>query len=221
MQIQVLVDKKKVIITETSVRSDLHLEDVEDEHVTTTSNDPLLSGENRLKLTELMELCTQLHSRVLALETTKANQALEIRSLKRRVKKLEKKSSKKSHKEDASKQGRMIEDLDADKGVALVDENHGRNDQDMFDTITTTGVEVSTVAITSQISMEEIILDKALFYINTSKPKAKGIVIQEPSETPSPTPIDSSQQPSKAKEKGKTKMIEPEKTFKKERSYYY
>nr|GEV37401.1 hypothetical protein [Tanacetum cinerariifolium] len=129
-----------------------------DEHVTTTSNYPLLSGEDRLKLTELMELYTQLQSRVLTLETTKANQALEIGSLKGRVKKLEKKVNKKSHKlkrlykigsstrvesfedaglsdqEDASKQGKMIDDLDADKGVALVDETKGRNDQDMFDT---------------------------------------------------------------------------------------
>nr|GFB19845.1 hypothetical protein [Tanacetum cinerariifolium] len=68
-----------------------------DEHVTINSNDPL-SGEDRLKLSELVELCTQLQSRVLALETTKANQALEIGSLKRRVKKLEKKASKKTHK---------------------------------------------------------------------------------------------------------------------------
>nr|GFC15361.1 hypothetical protein [Tanacetum cinerariifolium] len=142
-----------------------------DEHVTTTSNDPLLS----------------------------ANQALEIGSLKRRVKKLKKKASKKTHKlkrlykigsstrvessedaglgdqEDASKQGRMIDYLDADEGVALVDETQGRNDQDMFDTsilndeevvaekevstadpvptvgevVTTAGVEVTTAAITS------------------------------------------------------------------------
>nr|GEX95228.1 putative ribonuclease H-like domain-containing protein [Tanacetum cinerariifolium] len=50
--IQALVDKKKVIIIETSVRSDLHFADAKDEHVTTTSNDPL-SGEDRVKLTEL------------------------------------------------------------------------------------------------------------------------------------------------------------------------
>nr|GEW80449.1 hypothetical protein [Tanacetum cinerariifolium] len=36
--------------------------------------------------------------------------------------------------EDASKQGRMIANLDTDEGVALVDETQGRNDQDMFDT---------------------------------------------------------------------------------------
>nr|GEY93590.1 hypothetical protein [Tanacetum cinerariifolium] len=88
--------------------------------------------------------------------------------------------------EDVSKQGRMIDDLDADEGIALVNETQGRNDQDMFDTsifddeedvdeevvaakevsttdpVTTVGVEVSAAAITSQISMDEITLAKAL-----------------------------------------------------------
>nr|GEX38168.1 hypothetical protein [Tanacetum cinerariifolium] len=206
--------------------------DVVDEHVTTTSNDPL-SGEDRLKLTELIELCTQLQSRVLALETTKANQALEIKSLKTRVKKLEKKASKTTHK---------IKRLyKIDEGVALVDETQGRNDQDMFDTsifddeevvaekevstaevvptgdevVTTASVEVSTAAITSQISMDDITLAKALIDIKISKPMTKGIVIQEPSETSTQTLIDSSQQSSKAKDKGKAKMIKPKKPLKK------
>ncbi|GKF15351.1 hypothetical protein Tco_0056813, partial [Tanacetum coccineum] len=119
------------------------------ENVSKHSNDPLLagvntprSGEDRLKLKELMELCTTLQSRVLALETTKTNQALEIDSLKRRVKKLEKKDSKRTHKlkrlykvglsakivssddeglgeEDASKQRRKIYDIDADEDITL------------------------------------------------------------------------------------------------------
>nr|GEU88950.1 ribonuclease H-like domain-containing protein [Tanacetum cinerariifolium] len=84
--------------------------------------------------------------------------------------------------------------------------------------VTTAGVEVSTAAITSQISINEITLAKPLIDIKTSKPKAKGIVMQEPSETPTPTPIDSSQRSSKAKDKGKAKMIDPKKTFKKERT---
>ncbi|GJT77910.1 hypothetical protein Tco_1044635 [Tanacetum coccineum] len=46
-----------------------------EEHVPTHSNDPLLSGEDRLKLDELMELCTNLSQRVLNLETTKTAQA--------------------------------------------------------------------------------------------------------------------------------------------------
>ncbi|GJT66214.1 hypothetical protein Tco_1017694 [Tanacetum coccineum] len=127
--------------------------------VPTHSNDPLLSGEDRLKLTELMELYTKLSKRVLALETTKTNQALEIDSLKRRVKKLEKKKGSRTHRlrrlykvgrsarvvsyedeglgaqEDASKQGRKIDEIDQDAEVTLVDETQGRyGDNLMFDT---------------------------------------------------------------------------------------
>nr|GFC83602.1 hypothetical protein [Tanacetum cinerariifolium] len=47
-----------------------------------------------------------------------------------------------------------------------------------------------------------------------TRPKEKGIVMQEPYETPSPKPIDSSQQPSKTKDKGKAKMIKPKKPLK-------
>ncbi|GJU71928.1 hypothetical protein Tco_1263333 [Tanacetum coccineum] len=127
--------------------------------VPTHSNDPLLSGEDRLKLTELMDLCTKLSRRVLALETTKTNQALEIVSLKRRVKKLEKKKGSRNHRlrrlykvgrsvrvvssedeglgdqEDASKQGRKIDEIDQDVKVTLVYETQGRYDDNlMFDT---------------------------------------------------------------------------------------
>nr|GEV02951.1 ribonuclease H-like domain-containing protein [Tanacetum cinerariifolium] len=58
------------------------------ERVSKLSNDPPLSrvntlgsGEDRLQLAELIELCTQLQSRVLALETTKTNQALELEAI--------------------------------------------------------------------------------------------------------------------------------------------
>ncbi|GKE00163.1 hypothetical protein Tco_1388146 [Tanacetum coccineum] len=112
-----------------------------------------------MKLTELMDLCTQLQSRVLALETTKSNQALEIESLKRRVKSLEKRRKSRTPgfkrlgkvgsasrvkssndvslgaQEDASKQERKIADLDADVEVTLVDETQEMNDDNlMFDT---------------------------------------------------------------------------------------
>ncbi|GKA90850.1 hypothetical protein Tco_0812720, partial [Tanacetum coccineum] len=60
-------------------------EAINEEHVATPSCDPPKSGKDRMQLTELMDLCTQLQSRVLALETTKSNQALDIESLKRRV----------------------------------------------------------------------------------------------------------------------------------------
>ncbi|GJT58516.1 hypothetical protein Tco_1002049 [Tanacetum coccineum] len=130
-----------------------------EEHVATPSCDPPQSGEDRMQLTKLMDLCTQLQSRVLALETTKSNQALEIESLKRRVKSLEKRRKSRTPgfkrlrkvgsasrvessndvslgaQEDASKQGRKIADLDADAEVTLVDETQEMNDDNlMFDT---------------------------------------------------------------------------------------
>ncbi|GKD45092.1 hypothetical protein Tco_1269737 [Tanacetum coccineum] len=74
------------------------------ENVSKLSNDLLLakgntvrSGEDSLKLKELMELCTNLQIRVLDLEKTKTTQAEEIVSLKRRVKKLEHKKRSRTH----------------------------------------------------------------------------------------------------------------------------
>nr|GFA21171.1 hypothetical protein [Tanacetum cinerariifolium] len=61
------------------------------------SNDPLHSGEDRIQLKELMELCTKLPDKVLNLETTKTAQAKEIANLKKRVKRLERKNKSRSH----------------------------------------------------------------------------------------------------------------------------
>nr|GFC57086.1 hypothetical protein [Tanacetum cinerariifolium] len=62
------------------------------ENVSKFYNDPLLtgvntprSGEDSLKLKELMEFCTNLQQRVFDLENTKTSQAQEIISLKKRV----------------------------------------------------------------------------------------------------------------------------------------
>ncbi|GJT64838.1 uncharacterized mitochondrial protein-like protein [Tanacetum coccineum] len=58
----------------------------------------LQSDKDRLKLDELMTLCTNLQNRVLDLEKTKTTQHNEIASLKRKVKKLEKKNRPRAHK---------------------------------------------------------------------------------------------------------------------------
>nr|GEV53408.1 hypothetical protein [Tanacetum cinerariifolium] len=55
------------------------------------------SDKNSLKLTKLIELRIKLQQRVLDLETTKTTQAMEIESLKRRVKKLEKRKRLRTH----------------------------------------------------------------------------------------------------------------------------
>ncbi|GJV54015.1 hypothetical protein Tco_1449756 [Tanacetum coccineum] len=62
VQLQALVDGKKIAITESAIRRDLQLDDAEDEarneeNVSKRSNDLLLSGEDSMKLEELMELC--------------------------------------------------------------------------------------------------------------------------------------------------------------------
>nr|GEV73488.1 hypothetical protein [Tanacetum cinerariifolium] len=58
MMVHALKEETKVSPTE------IHIED----HVPTTSNDPLPSGEDRMKLKELMDLCTNLSNKVLDLE---------------------------------------------------------------------------------------------------------------------------------------------------------
>ncbi|GJR43342.1 hypothetical protein Tco_1311445 [Tanacetum coccineum] len=164
-------------------------------HVYTPSYDPSQSGEDRMQLHQLMNLYTKLSDRVLALETTKSNQALEIESLKRRVKSLENLGAQ----EDASKQGRKIADLDADAKVTLVDETQEMNDDNlMFDTgvleeqekdvaekkvsavdpvttagevVTTTDVKVTTVNAPTT-TINELTLAQTLIEIKAAKSKA-------------------------------------------------
>nr|GEX91802.1 putative ribonuclease H-like domain-containing protein [Tanacetum cinerariifolium] len=157
-QIQTLVDKKKVIITEESIRRDLKFDDAKgtaclpndtifeelarmseilvEESILTPSNDPLPSGENGIQLNELMIFYTNLQQHVLDLEKAKIAQAKEIAKLKKRIKKIEKRRKKKivlGAQGDASKQGRSIEDIDQDAEITLVDEAQGRmHDADMF-----------------------------------------------------------------------------------------
>ncbi|GKC58229.1 hypothetical protein Tco_1085827, partial [Tanacetum coccineum] len=154
-------------------------ETVNVESVPTHSNDPLLSGEDILKLNEVTKLCTSLSQRVFALERTKTTQAKEIASLKKRAKKLEgKRKSKPSwmkrlfkisrstqvvssedkglgDQEDASKQGRKIADIDADAKDVV-------------------GKEVSTTEVatdsTTATTVNELTLAQTLIEIKAAKP---------------------------------------------------
>nr|GFD08257.1 hypothetical protein [Tanacetum cinerariifolium] len=92
-----------------------HTKPQTEESVPTTPNGPLPSGEDRMQLTELINLCTNLQKQVLNLEKAKTAQAKEIADLKKRVKKLERK-----------KKSRTSE-------ITLVDETQGRmNEEEMF-----------------------------------------------------------------------------------------
>nr|GEV75479.1 hypothetical protein [Tanacetum cinerariifolium] len=86
--------------------------------------------------------------------------------------------------EDASKQERRIDAINADDEITLVNDV----DNEMFDVDDLGGEEVfvveqdvvSNAATTETITTEEITLAQALKALKTSKPKAKGIVFQKP-----------------------------------------
>nr|GEU61246.1 hypothetical protein [Tanacetum cinerariifolium] len=203
---------------------------VEDEafnekNISQHSNDPLHSGEDRIQLKELMELCIKLSDRVLNLETTKTAQAKEIANMKKRVKRLERKRKSRTHglkrlykvglsarvvsytdeeslgEEDSFKQGR-ISDINTNQDIYLVNVHRdedifGVNDQDeiMFD------VNADLQALEELKSAKP----KAVTTAST-RPKAKSIVMQEPSETPTTIIIPLI----KSQDNGKEIMVEPE-----------
>ncbi|GJV76853.1 putative ribonuclease H-like domain-containing protein [Tanacetum coccineum] len=146
--------------------------------------------------------------------------------------------------EDASKQERKINDIDKDTEFTLVDETQGRYGDDLIfntsdlaseevfvveqgvpdskkdDVVSTICVAttVSTAVTTILITSEEITLAQAIEELKTAKPKVKRIVFKEPVESiTTTTTTHSSQQPSQVKvqDKGKGKMVEPEKPMKK------
>ncbi|GJV77797.1 putative ribonuclease H-like domain-containing protein [Tanacetum coccineum] len=253
-----------------------------EEPISTPSCDPPQSGEDRLQLTELMNLCTKLQKQVLDLEEAKTAQAKEIASLKKRVKQLEQRRKSRTSglkmlrkvgsasrvessndaslgaQKDVSKQGKKIANLDADEEVTLIDETQERNDKEMLfdiqddlqgeevvakkevaekevsaanpvttagEVVTTANVEVTT-ASASTITIDELTLAHTLIEIKaakpkavttaaitttTTRPKARGVVVQEPSKFKTTSSTSQASQLLQAKDKGKAKMVEPEK----------
>nr|GEW13420.1 putative reverse transcriptase domain-containing protein [Tanacetum cinerariifolium] len=262
-QIHARLDGKEIIITELFVRRDLQLADKDG--VDCLPNSTIFEN---LELMSLVVLQSMLQMRlsikswmtdwVLDLEKTKTTQALEIDSLKRKVKKLKKKQRLRTHKlkrlykvgltarvdsskdeqnlgEDASKQER-IEAIDADEDITLVND---QDDAEMFNVNDLQGeekvveevvedintakiiidavqvnvageVNVASIATTDSaaatITTKEITLAQALVEIKTTKPKARGIVLQEPSESPTTTTKTISVK--KSQDKGKVIMVE-------------
>ncbi|GJW70621.1 hypothetical protein Tco_0127538 [Tanacetum coccineum] len=171
------------------------------ENVSKFSNDPLLargntlqSGEDRLKLQELMELCTFLQNRVIDLENTKTAQAQEITSLKLRVKKLEKKGGSRTYKLKRLYKGRKINDIDKDIEITLVDETQGRYGDDiMFDVsdLACEEVFVAEQGVSDKdvnLSVDEVTLAQAFAALKSAKVQEKANIVEEPSESITTTP---------------------------------
>ncbi|GJZ18463.1 ribonuclease H-like domain-containing protein [Tanacetum coccineum] len=167
-------------------------------NVSKTSNDLLLAGvntprsdEDRLKIKELMELCTNLQNRVIDLEKTKTSQAQGgFQSLKRRVKRLEKKGGSRTYElKRLYKVGlsRRVKSSD-EEGINLVPYTHFDGDTNMFrvhdlvddevvverevDVKAASTIPVSVLRIqlqTTVITDDEITLAKALAELRSAK----------------------------------------------------
>ncbi|GJZ36508.1 putative ribonuclease H-like domain-containing protein [Tanacetum coccineum] len=125
--------------------------------------------------------------------------------------------------EDASKQERKIADIDQDAEVTLIDETQGRSDDNlMFDTgvldeqevevekvVSTAEVEVTTSSATTT-TVDELTLAQTLIEIKAAKPKAVTTAA-----TTTTTTVTRPKARGVAKDKGKAKMVEPEKPLKK------
>ncbi|GJV00876.1 putative ribonuclease H-like domain-containing protein [Tanacetum coccineum] len=174
------------------------------ESVPTPFNDPQPSGEDSMKLTDLMVLCTKLQTQVIDLQKAKDTQAKEIAALKKRIQRLERRkisrptglkrlrkvsmsrrveSSEDQESlgvpEDAFKQGRSIEDIDADYEVLEVVEMpveakvDGKDEQSTKTDDSTAGEAVTTADGDSVVptTNEEVTLAQTLTQIKAAKPK--------------------------------------------------
>ncbi|GJX94779.1 hypothetical protein Tco_0349365 [Tanacetum coccineum] len=192
---------REIIVTEASVRRDLQLNDEEgmdclqnatifEELTRIGSVNTPRSDKDSLKLKKLMELCTNLKNRVIDLEKTKTSQAWEITSLKMRVKRLDKKKGSRTHGlkrlykvglsrrvESSDEEGLGKEDASKQGMISDIDADVGINLVSTYfdaDTDITIPVSAATTTTTIPITPEEITLAQALEELKTAKPKDKG-----------------------------------------------
>ncbi|GJU94190.1 hypothetical protein Tco_1318946 [Tanacetum coccineum] len=210
-QIQAIVDKKKAIITEKSIMSDLKLDDAEE--------------------------IAKLKERIKKLEKKRRSRIYKYKRLYKVGSSRRVESSEESldAQEDAFNQGRKITAIDQDTEVTLVNETGERNDEEMLfkvddnlqgeevvieevakkeisiadlvttvgEVVTTASIEVTTAsALTTTI--DELTMAQTLIEIKAAK---------QPSETTTTKTITTAQPSSK--DKGEGKMVEPEKPLKK------
>ncbi|GJS52252.1 cytochrome f, plastidic [Tanacetum coccineum] len=175
---------KKVQRQEAEVPQD---EAEHEESVPTPSNDPQASGEDSMKLTDLMVLCTNLQTQVLDLQKAKQAQAKEIVALKKRIQRLERrKISRPTGLKRLKKVERQDDDLIFDTGVlddvempveAKVD---GKDEQSTKTDDSTAGEAVTTAGDDSVVptTNEEITLAQTLIQIKAASLKLLLLLLQ-------------------------------------------
>nr|GEW10304.1 hypothetical protein [Tanacetum cinerariifolium] len=169
------------------------------------SYDPLPSGEDSVKLKELMDLCTNLSNKVLALESDviviKSTYKAKIEKLERRVERLEEENKVIDANVEINLEKVQAEaynlDLDhQEKVLSMLD----FNDEDPAD------VEKSDTPIT--------IAEATKVTVEVPKPrKRRGVIIQDPEETTITVTVQPKVQ---AKDKGKAILIEEHKPLKRQ-----
>ncbi|GKC03425.1 hypothetical protein Tco_0995035 [Tanacetum coccineum] len=207
--------------------------DVEQDSVNT-----LRSGEDSMKLNELMEICTRFSKRVLVLKNIKTAQNLKIINLKKRVKKLEKKkkartpqlkrrlfkvriesSTKKKlgDQEDASKQGRN--GIDQDEEISWFQEDletRGRYGHDFevnttSTSITTASINITTAEPVTTASAPVTTVGVSVSIVEPSTPPTTTILIEDEDLTIAQTLM--KMRSVKSKEKSKEKGVSSETTI--------
>ncbi|GJU58768.1 uncharacterized mitochondrial protein-like protein [Tanacetum coccineum] len=202
------------------------------------------SGEDILKLKELMELCTKLSARVLDLETTKTAHAKKIVNLKKRVKKLKRKRKSRTSgmnlfKIEVFEESNFDdEDFDADMDEVFKDVegdaeqviSAAADEVSTGDAVNTAGTEPVTTASASVVSVsvttvepstpptttifEDEDLTIAQTLVKMKSEKSKVRVVTIQEPSESGTRTTTSLPQHDQKDKGKGKMVEQEKPLK-------
>nr|GEX48088.1 hypothetical protein [Tanacetum cinerariifolium] len=194
------------------METEVSLDESEDEdNVPTPSSDPLPSEAKDAQSKEIAALKKKV-SKLLKWRKSRSGglrRFMKIGSGRRVKTPLEKDSL--GVEEDASKQGRMIEEIDQNDEIALDADTQGRKtDDEMFGVDDLTGEEVVTTvaykvsaALTTNVTEDEIIMAQALAALKSVKPTIPAAVTKVTTAVPT------------LKAKGKAKMIEPKVPIKK------
>nr|GEY68882.1 hypothetical protein [Tanacetum cinerariifolium] len=218
-RLQALVDRKKIIVNEASIRRDLRLDNVEvlDLEKAKTAQ----AGETASLNKRVKKLDRRNKSRTLGLKRLRKGRIIADIDAEEGIPLVD--ETQERNNQDMFDIGVLDDDEVVDeKEVSTLDPVTTAGE-----VVTTTDVEVSaaTAAITLTISKDELTLAQTLIEIKAAKPKAvttaatttaskaKGIIIKEPEETTIRTTTTVSSQ--SLKDKGKEKMVESEKPLKK------
>ncbi|GJV32625.1 hypothetical protein Tco_1393025 [Tanacetum coccineum] len=201
VQLQALVDGKKINVTEASVRRDLQLNDEEGTDCfpnATIFEELTRMGSRRPKRKDIEVPQSSGPTDNVADEAVNeemddslvraATTAFSLDAEQDRGK-----INKTQPKEDASKQGRKIDDIDKDAEIKLVHETQRRyGDEEMFDIGVLDGDEVlaepEVIVKDVNLSVDEVTLAQALATLKSAKVQKKANVVEEPSESITTTP---------------------------------